>query len=543
MVMRDANHPSVLMWTNGGEGGGNKGLVGEFHLFDRQRREVLCPGEFFAGVEAASLNRYDALQEKLARPVVFLPTGLLRGLPEAGVAAGLSDFWKVMSRAPNCAGGILSVADYPGLLPPSTQRVPLSDWSMEGRATVSGGLGEGLETLRAVWSPIQIDARDLPPLFEGGLEVENRYDFLNLDQITFEWQVVDWGGPFPAPKEEARAVWASGRLSGPDVDAGWRGAIHLPLPDGWQSHDALELRAWEPGGREVETWSWSLRKPGFHADSLHGTDRGEPQGTEQAETLSVTAGDIVYRFDRHSGCLLDVTVRGQTLPFGKGPRRIASPVSAGETLREVSGSAPVRHGLSDAGYRVEAGALGGFDRVTWTVRRDGCLILDYAGREAGAFDSLGVAFDYGQTPVRRVRWLGDGPGRVWRNRIPGPRFGVHALDLESDAAVSSGTVVSETSVPERFLSRVQWAVLEISGGSVWVAPVGEEPLSLGLGGAPDAAGHKPLFLTPEQVAFLTVIPAMGTEELPAAQLGPEGEAIKVRGEVKGRLLFCFENPF
>ncbi len=551
LVRRDASHPSVLFWDNGGEGGANKSLVGEFLLFDRQRREVLCPGEFFAGVDTVHLNTYDALLEKTQRPVVFLPTGLLHSLPEAGFAAGLNDFWTAMSRASNSAGGFLSAVDYAGLVggnrEKNAKRSHVADWAASGLESAEG-LAEGLGTMRAIWSPIQIGARELPTPFEGAFEIENRYDFLNLDQIAFEWRIVDLPDPFTGEALEKKPVWASGRVAGPNVAAGWQGALHLPIPEGWQNHDAIEVRALDPEGREALSWSWSLRKPGFYAETFQGSVRGEPQAQEQGETLTVTVQDIAYRFDRREGQLLDVTVGGQTMPFGKGPRRIASPLAAGREMTEITGPATVRHGLSDAGYRVDAGALGGFDRVTWTVRRDGCLTLEYAGRAGGTFDSLGISFDYGQTPVRRIRWLGDGPGRVWRNRMQGPRFGVHAFKQEtegenvSDSASNIGNAgeAQEPPVTERFLSRIRWAILETTGGSFFVAPM-EGPAFLGLSGKdPDAI--KPRFLTPEHVAFLSVIPAVGSTTHSPAELGPEGKAVSVRGKLQGQLLFCFENP-
>jgi hypothetical protein len=562
LVMRDANHPSVLFWENGGERGGNKELVGEFALFDRQRREVLCPGEFFAGVDTTHLDTHAALVSKTQRPVVFLPTGLLRGLPEAGVAAGLNDFWKTMTRSPNCAGGFLSVSDYEGLTGflsfTDEKESPLRGGGKgvkrshvdEGGLTAlasPGGLTEGLEAMRAIWSPVQIGARDLPTPFEGAFEVENRYDFLNLERIAFMWRIVDYPTPFTGNVPTAlRVPWASGRVAGPNVAAGWQGALHLPIPEGWQNHDAIEIQALDPEDREISSWSWSLRNPDFYAETLQGSVQGDPVAQEEGDSLTVTVQDIAYRFDRRGGELRDVTVGGQTIPFGKGPRRIASSLEAGREMTEVSGNAPVQHGRSDAGYQVKAGALGGFDRVTWTIRRDGCLMLEYTGRAGGSFESLGISFDYGQTPVRQVRWLGDGPGGVWRNRMQGPRFGVHALtrEKEGESAPDSTTHTAlageaqELSVTEHFLSRVRWAVLENSGGSFFVAPMGE-PIFLGLGGK-ESGETTPPFLKPGHVAFLSVIPAMSAKNRPPSELGPEGEAVKVRGEAKGQFLFCFE---
>jgi hypothetical protein len=47
-------------------------------------------------------------------------------------------------------------------------------------------------TVKALWSPVQITAPSLAS-FNGTLAVENRFDFTDLNQCTFRWQL----GSFP----------------------------------------------------------------------------------------------------------------------------------------------------------------------------------------------------------------------------------------------------------------------------------------------------------------------------------------------------------
>jgi beta-galactosidase/beta-glucuronidase len=51
LVVRDVNHPSILFWDNGNEGGWNTDLDGEFRLYDPQDRNVLHPWDRFGGIE------------------------------------------------------------------------------------------------------------------------------------------------------------------------------------------------------------------------------------------------------------------------------------------------------------------------------------------------------------------------------------------------------------------------------------------------------------------------------------------------------------
>ncbi len=46
------------------------------------------------------------------------------------------------------------------------------------------------DTVREIWSPVQVVAPEkLPADFRGVLPVENRYDFTNLNQCSFAWQL------------------------------------------------------------------------------------------------------------------------------------------------------------------------------------------------------------------------------------------------------------------------------------------------------------------------------------------------------------------
>jgi beta-galactosidase/beta-glucuronidase len=55
MVIRDANHPSIIFWANGNEGGTNKELDDDFALYDKSKRPVIHPhhrpGNDFNGID------------------------------------------------------------------------------------------------------------------------------------------------------------------------------------------------------------------------------------------------------------------------------------------------------------------------------------------------------------------------------------------------------------------------------------------------------------------------------------------------------------
>ncbi|MBL7742179.1 MAG: glycoside hydrolase family 2 protein, partial [Chitinophagaceae bacterium] len=59
MIDHDANHPSVIMWANGNEGGHNFELDSLFTQFDIQQRPVVHPWQLFNGVETQHYREYN----------------------------------------------------------------------------------------------------------------------------------------------------------------------------------------------------------------------------------------------------------------------------------------------------------------------------------------------------------------------------------------------------------------------------------------------------------------------------------------------------
>ena len=79
--------------------------------------------------------------------------------------------------------------------------------------------------------------------------------------------------------------------------------------------------------------------------------------------------------------------------------------------------------------------------------------MKYTYNLSGKFDYFGVSFDLPEQNVKSMKWLGNGPYRVYKNRLPGGKLGVF-----SDA--SGATISVPATAPDKISSTI---VLTVKG--------------------------------------------------------------------------------
>ncbi|MEO7932615.1 MAG: glycoside hydrolase family 2 TIM barrel-domain containing protein [Chthoniobacterales bacterium] len=427
MVIRDVNHPSIFAWANGNEGGSNGTLDDDFGLWDPQNRKVLHPAnwptELTGGVRTHHYAPYDTFISYLgAGQPVFMPTEMQHALFDGGGGAGLADHWNAMRTAPNGGGMFIWSLIDEGIVRDDQGGAV----SVSGADAADGIVGPYREkeasyySVKALWSPVQITAPN-PATFTGSLAVENRFDFTNLNQCTFSWKL----GWFPDPTDST-AVQNSGfivgkssvEFAGPSVASGASGTLTLGVPASVASYDALRVTAKDTFGREIYTWTWPLHSVAQVHNRIVNV-AGTPSGltpSVNGSVLSITNGTRTWAFDLSTGRLNGVTVSGQPVSLSNGPR----PVSGSWTTSSVT------HGFDGADYVVTmndvTSASNGFQ---WRIHPNGWVNLKYRYTLTGTQTWLGVTFDYPEANVTGMRWLGQGPYRVWKNRLEGQEIGVN----------------------------------------------------------------------------------------------------------------------
>ena len=349
MVEHDVNHPSILFWDNGNEGGFNFDLDGEFAKYDPQQRTVLHPWAAFP-VGVADTNHYpnfENLTKKLGQDPVLMPTEMLHGLYDGGVGAGLQDYWDAILKSKAGGGGFIWA-----FLDEDVKRVDKGGiLDSEGNFAPDGVVGPYREreasfyTVKQLWSPIIVapvdgDARVYT--------VSNRYGFLNADLCTYEWQLIAFKKANDAAS--GSVVLASrtdhGRSLAPGQTAKWDG---WGIPDtgagkASAAADATRLIIKDSTGRVIQTYVWPIAGLEGKLKKMElAAGHAKPAAGETADALTVTAGELSLQISKTTGLLVSATREGILLSCQRPPGRshgTEEPASAASGAARSSSSTP-----------------------------------------------------------------------------------------------------------------------------------------------------------------------------------------------------------
>ena len=522
MIDNDRNHPSIVIWSNGNEGGHNLALDHLFTEFDLQKRPVVHPWQLFGGIETQHYREYNyGIGNYDYGHDILLPTEFLHGWFDGGHGAGLDDYWNAMLANPLSAGGFLwDFADEAVVR--TDQNGKLDTDAFRGADGIVGPYHEkegSYFAIKEIWSPVHIERREISKDFNGEFNIENRYNFTNINQCSFSWELKRFNGAnrkvsekLISANEPIKSV--NGKIIAPNIEPFDIGKLVLKLPMNWQAFDVLFVKATDPNGKELFTWSYTITKPEMFAAQMIQTDgESAAQIKEQDSVYQIHIKDLSIVIHKISGLLLEVKQKDTFIPFNHGP-----------VLQEGENNFQNFH------YRFEGKNLvieSSFDRkksyntLQWTIYPSGWIKMKtnyFPSAYFTVFD--GVNFSYPEQMVKGVEYLGTGPYRVWKNRMKGGSLGVWNKTYNSTETGESWNY------PEfkGYYANLYWCKLLTTGKNITVVTEDEDVFMRLFTPAfktDQWKNYEPLFPTGD-ISFMQGIASIGSKTQRNETTGPMG---------------------
>ncbi len=476
MVLRDRNHPSVIVWSLGNEAGDGA----NFDAASEWLRET-DPGRPILYEPAGERDSIDLVAPMYVRPYwlrnyaaspsekPFLLVEYAHGMGNS--VGNLADYWAVIESDRKLIGGFLWDWVDQALRTEDEAGRPYwaygGDLGPAGFPTDGNFLVNGLVSadrrphphareVKKVYQPVRVTAEDPA---SGAITVENRRAFRDLADLAGSWEITADGEPF-----------ASGRLPDLNIPARSAGTVQLDLPDPGAAAAGAELlltvrfetRAAGPllpAGHEVG-WDQLLLRPA--APTRVAVPSGPPLRVDETDAAVEVAGGtgtaaFRLRFDRASGLLDEFEAGGEELlragpvpNFWRAPTDNdygnGFPVRAG--VWRLAGRAPFRaleeiiverdaeDGRVTVTSRFALRSVGARLDLTHEIFPDGALAVESQLHEVD--EDLPVLPRFGTLftlpgRFRNVSWYGRGPHENYWDRRTGAAVGRYARTVSEMA--------------------------------------------------------------------------------------------------------------
>ena len=512
MIEKDVNHPSIVIWDNGNEGGFNFDLDPLFDRFDPEGRPVIHPWALFDHMDTQHYINYDYGNGTFFHGHdIFFPTEFLHGLYDGGMGAGLYDYWELMWHNPLSAGGFL--------------------WDFSDEAVVRTDRNGGLDTdkdhgpdgilgpyrekegsyfaVKEIWSPVRIAPKEITPAFDGTFPVENRFLYTNLDLCRFSWRL---------SHAAANPGGAAGEIPAPDIAPGQTGKLVLSLPRNWQDYDILSLTAHDPYGREIYTWTYPIRLPAAIADRLVIKSGDIPATIEKTDSFyTLSAAGISVSFGARTALLRAVRNDRGAIPFTDGPVISSGDAIPVEVAARMEGLTAILEATFPKGSTCRS--------LRWTMYPTGWLRMEvhYYPPEY-EYSLLGVSFSYpekGEDSVKGIRWMGNGPYRVWKNRLQGTTLDIWDKPYNNTITGQGNVIYPEF---KGYFADFYWMRLETARQPFTIVCADEDIyLRLFTPANPVKTYNVAPPFPSGDISFMHAIPPIGTKSQKAEKMGPSGE--------------------
>ena len=427
MIEHDVNHPSIILWDNGNEGGHNFELDHLFAEYDIQKRAVIHPWQNFGGFDTQHYREYNyGIGNYEAGRDIVMPTEFLHGWFDGGHGAGLEDYWEKMWQNPLSAGGFLwDLADEGVVRKDKNDSIDTDKF--HGADGIVGPFHEregSYYTIKEVWSPVYFERKIITDDFDGSFDIENRYHFTNLAQCRFTYQFKNL--------QNISAHNTKGVIPSPNVKPTGKGVLKMTLPKNWKDYDVLYVTASGVDGKEIFTWSFPITQPATVTKAFlqEAKNKVRAELKEEDSSYNVNTGGVAVRIHKRTGMLLEVKNSKGVIPFNNGP----------VVQEAVNNFAGFTHRY-DGDTLVIASTFDrkkSYNTLQWKIYPSGIIQMQVNYFPAEYFTWFdGVNFSFPENQIKGIEYMGNGPYRVWKNRMKGNKFGVWKKDYNNTETAES----------------------------------------------------------------------------------------------------------
>ena len=328
MVERDKNHTSIVVWSLGNEGGSGS----NFEAMRNAMEEIDPTRLYYYHDEPKSSDAYDfsyphpqelykALDRYQDKPIFMREYAHAMG----NSVGNFKEFWDIIYGEPRLWGGAIwdwvdqgLVKQHKGSMMHYTEHPndpylqdneswafggDFKDQPNDGEFCLNGVIGPDREVhphyyeIQKVYQDVWFSANDLQ---NGKIEVKNRYDFTNLKQFEFRWQL----------KENGQTI-RSGRLHELNVPAHQTVVTTIPFGDLKEngkekiltvSTHLKEDKKWAPAGHCVAKEQFILED--YKYSGIQANEEQEVTVDEGEKTIEMQAGEYSLAIDRSTGALV-----------------------------------------------------------------------------------------------------------------------------------------------------------------------------------------------------------------------------------------------
>jgi hypothetical protein len=511
MLRHDHNHPSVIIWANGNEGGHNFDLDVLFKTNDLQKRPVIHPWQLFGGVETQHYREYNyGIGNYNYGREITMPTEFLHGQFDGGHGAGLEDYWEAMWGDPLSAGGFLWDFADQGVVRKDkndsldTDKFRAADGIMGPYHQKEGSY----YAIKEIWSPIHVEKKYLTYRFDGSFNIENRYTFTNTSQCTFKWRLASFRKENPfAPQQ--------GDIPSPDIQPLQKGILKMTVPADWDHYDVLYLIAFGPDQKEIFTWSFPVKAPATIREEITNKSGNKKPVMEDAPYwYKITVDSLEIMINKENGLLQQVLNHRTFVPFNNGPMIQEGAINFANFTYHYGGNDLIISSTYDR--------KNNYNTLTWTIYPSGLVRMDVSYFPAEYFTSMvGVNFLLPEKYIKGVEYMGNGPYRVWKNRLKGNKFGIWNKEYNTTETGEAPWIYPEF---KGYYSNMYWCKFITTEGSFKVFTDNED-LFLRLyrpaWKTDQWHNYEPLFPAAD-VSFMQGIPGIGSKTQRNETTGPMG---------------------